>query len=444
MKNSLLLALREWRARIGSRSFLAMSVLGPLSVLVFVYLIFAFGNEGSQKWNVLIADPGNVMQGKIMPSKQKSIRYSFVNDYVTLEKFKDEKRFQEFDALVEVNEKVLSNKVSHVFYREAPSVRVQTQVQYHVERRLEELLVDQFTNFTIRDYRKIKQPLRMSFVDVNNPQGELNTLSGWVGFFFGLIIILFIALFGMTILRSVAREKSNRIVEVLMGTCSPRQLMAGKILGVGLSALLQFVIWGVIIAGGLYLMRETIFLDLLDPRNVNFDQLTSEMQNQSYLARQFSSMEYNRFVDLVYNQVSFGLMLSYFIGFFVGGYLFYAAFFAALGASMGTESDGQQFVLPLVFILLLAVYAGYYTIDHPDSSLVNWMQFIPFTAPIVVMVKLAQGYGADGYQVYIAFVLLYACALIMLFVAARIYRNGILQFGHRLRFVHLLKWIRKT
>ena len=444
MKNSLLLALREWRARVGSRSFLAMSVLGPLSVLVFVYLIFAFGNEGSQKWNVLIADPGNVMQGKIMPSEQKSIKYSFVSDYVTLEKFKDEKRFQEFDALVEVNEKVLSNKVSHVFYREAPSVRVQTQVQYHIERRLEELLVDQFTNFTIRDYRKIKQPLRMSFVDVNNPQGELNTLSGWVGFFFGLIIILFIALFGMTILRSVAREKSNRIVEVLMGTCSPRQLMTGKILGVGLSALLQFVIWSVIIAGGLYLMRETIFLDLLDPRNVNFDQLTSEMQNQSYLARQFSSMEYNRFVDLVYNQVSFGLMLSYFIGFFVGGYLFYAAFFAALGASMGTESDGQQFVLPLVFILLLAVYAGYYTIEHPDSVLVNWMQFIPFTAPIVVMVKLAQGYGADGYQVYISFVLLYAFALIMLFVAARIYRNGILQFGHRLRFGHLLKWIRKT
>jgi ABC-2 type transport system permease protein len=260
----------------------------------------------------------------------------------------------------------------------------------------------------------------------------------------GGIIILFIGLFGMTILRSVAREKSNRIVEVMMGTCSPRQLMTGKILGVGMSAMLQFLIWTVIIGFGLYWMRETLFVDILDPRNANFDAMAEQMQNQSYAAKQFSSVEYNRFVDLVYNKINFGLMLSYFIGFFIGGYLFYAAFFASLGASMGTESDGQQFVLPLVFILLIALYAGYYTMNYPGSSLVAWLQYLPFTSPVVAMVKLAQGYGEDGYQIYISMTLLYASAVAMLFIAARIYKNGILQFGHRLRLVHLLKWLRKT
>ena len=444
MKNSLLLAIREWRARVWSRSFLAMSILGPLAVLTFTYLIFAFGDEGEQKWNVLITDPTNYMKGKIMPGEDQSITYSFANSTLDHEIFRDGSRYKEFDALIEINEKVLENKVSHVFFRDAPSTRLRTKVQYQIERRMEEILADEMNGISVEKYRKIKRPLTMSFVDVYDPYGEASSLNGWVGFFLGGIIILFIGLFGMTILRSVAREKSNRIVEVLMGTCSPRQLMTGKILGVGMSAFVQFIIWTVIIGFGLYWMRETLFVDLLDPRNANFDEVTAQMQNQSYAAKQFSSVEYNRFVDLVYNKINFGLMISYFIGFFIGGYLFYAAFFASLGASMGTESDGQQFVLPLVFILLIALYSGYYTINYPGSSFVDWMQYIPFTAPVVAMVKLAQGYGENGYQIYISMTLLYVSAIVMLLLAARIYKNGILQFGHRLRLMHLLKWLRKT
>lgn len=444
MKNSLLIAMRELRARVWSRSFLAMSILGPVAVLVFTYLIFAFGDEGEQKWNVLIADPTNYMEGKIMPGKDKSITYSFANSTLDHEVFRDGSRYKDFDALIEINEKVLENKVSHVFFREAPSTRLRTKVQYQIERRMEEIFAEEKHGISVQKYRKIKKPLTMSFVDVYDPYGEENSLNGWVGFFLGGIIILFIGLFGMTILRSVAREKSNRIVEVLMGTCTPRQLMTGKILGVGFSALLQFVVWLIIIGFGLYWMRETLFVDILDPRNANFDEVAAQMQNQSYAAKQFSSVEYNRFVDLVYNKINFGLMLSYFVGFFIGGYLFFAAFFAALGASMGTESDGQQFVLPLVFILLISLYTGYYTMNYPSSSLVEWLQYIPFTSPVVAMVKLAQGYGENGYQIYISMTILYASALGMLLIASRVYKNGILQFGHRLRLVHLLKWLRKT
>ncbi|XOV67351.1 MAG: ABC transporter permease [Fluviicola sp.] len=444
MKNSFLIAMREWRARVWSRSFLAMSVLGPLAVLIFTYLIFAFGDEGEQKWNVLIADPTNYMQGKIMPGEDKSVTYSFANSSIDHEVFREGARYQEYDAVIEINEKVLENKVSHVFFREAPSTRLRTKVQYQIERRMEEVFAQEKHGISVQKYRRIKKPLTMSFVDVYDPYGEGNSDNAWVGFFMGGVIILFIGLFGMTILRSVAREKSNRIVEVMMGSCSPRQLMSGKILGVGLSAMLQFIIWMVIIALGLYWMRETLFVDLFDPRSGNFDQAAQQLQSQSYAAKQFSSIEYNRFVDLVYNKINFSLMLSYFIGFFIGGYLFYAAFFAALGASMGTESDGQQFVLPLVFILLISLYTGYYTMNYPGSTLVSWLQYLPFTSPVVAMVKLAQGYGENGYQIYISMTVLYASAIGMLLIASRIYKNGILQFGHRLRLVHLLKWLRKT
>jgi ABC-2 type transport system permease protein len=178
---------------------------------------------------------------------------------------------------------------------------------------------------------------------------------------------------------------------------------------------------------------------------MNFDEMTAAMQNQSYAARQFSSVEYNRFVDLIYNQVNFTTMLSFFVGFFIGGYLFYAAFFAGLGASMGTESDGQQFVLPLLFILLLALYGGYYTMNYPESALTDWMLYIPFTSPVVALVKLALGFApGESYQIFIAITVLYCSAFALLLVAARIYRNGILQFGHRLRLIHVFKWLRKT
>jgi len=440
----MLLAMREFRARVGSRSFIVMSVLGPLVILAFVYMLFAFGDEGKQRWNVLVTDPGNLMEGRILSDSTNSITYSFADDYLEHYDFKDGKRFQQFDAMVEINEQVLSNKVCHVFFRDAPSIPIQTRVQYQVERRLEEVLVDRFSSFSIQKYRKIKQPLNMKFHNVYDPQDEATNLSAWVGFFYGLIIMLFIALFGMTILRSVAREKSNRIVEVLMGTCSPNQLMIGKILGVGLSAMLQFMIWTLVIGAGLYFMRETLFLDMLDPKNLNLHEL-SLGSDPSYAQQQFASLEYNQFVELVYTRVNFGVMLTFFLIFFIGGYLFYASFFAALGASMGTESDGQQFVLPLVFILLLAVYSGYYVINYPETTLAQWLHFIPFTAPVVVMVKLTQGYGpGQDYQIFVSMLVLFVSAIVMLLVAARIYKNGILQFGHRLRFAHLLKWLRKT
>lgn len=443
MKNSFLIAVREWRARVGSRSFILMSILGPVLILALTYMLFVFGDEGKQQWNVLVVDPSNILNGRVLSDEDNSVQYSFANGYISHDEFRDAKRYQEFDALVELNEKVLSIKVSHAFYREAPSVRIQTKVQYEIERRLEEVMVAQFTKFSIQDYRKIKRPLFMKFFNVYDPNNEATSLSGWVGFFYGTLIFVFIALFGMTILRSVAREKSNRIVEVLMATCSPNQLMLGKIVGVGMSALVQFLIWIIVIGAGLYFMRETLFIDVLDPSKMNIQELTLQAESQSFAQQQYAAMEYNAFVELVYSQIKFGVMIPFFLLFFTVGYLFYAAFFAALGASMGTESDGQQFVLPLFFVLLLALYSGYYFMNYPESELAAWLHYLPFTSPVVVMVKLGQGYPAgQEYQLYLSLIILFLSAFGMLIVAARVYKNGILQFGHRLRLRHILRWLR--
>ena len=137
MKNSWIIAMRELRERIGSRSFVVMALVGPLLVLSLTYLLFAIGENKPQKWKVLIADPRGIMENKIMPGEDKSISYSFASDYIEIADFASGKNYQDFDAMVEVNEKIITNKLSFVFYREKPTLNMTINIRYQVERRLE-------------------------------------------------------------------------------------------------------------------------------------------------------------------------------------------------------------------------------------------------------------------------------------------------------------------
>jgi ABC-2 type transport system permease protein len=437
MRNSWLVAMRELKERLGSRSFVGMMLGGPILILVLIYFLFVFGGEGQQKWKVLISDPTGIMDNKIVLTPDPDVSYSFANGYIEMSEFRDAKQFREFDALVEINEKILSNKLSFVFYRENPSLRMQTKIRYQVERRIEEVMVDEFTDLSISAFRKVKQPLNMAFRNVYDPMDEASDLRGWVGLFYGTLIFVFIFLFGMTILRSVTREKSNRIVEVLLATVHPNQLMIGKIVGIGIAAFIQFVVWMLFVAVGLVLLRNYVFPDLFDPSNVLSlgDQSTDGF---------FAAREYNQFVDLVYERIRFGTMTFYFLLFFVVGYLFYGALFAAIGATSGSESDGQQFVLPLIFLLCFALFAGYYSLENPESTLATLFHYLPFTSPVVVMVKLSLGYApGHAYEIWLSLIILILSALGVLALAGRLYRNGILQFGHRLRLVLLLRWLKR-
>jgi ABC-2 type transport system permease protein len=445
MRNSWLIALRELKERMGSRSFVMMSFFGPIIILCLIYFLFAFGGEGKQHWNVLITDPSNLLDNKIMAQEDQSITYSFADQYLEMEEFRDAKKFQQYDALFEVNEKVLSNKTAFVFYRVKPSVRMQTRLQFHIERRIEEVMIDQFTDLSVKEFRKIKQPLNVAFRDVFDPLDEASDLRGWVGFFYGAIIFVFIFLFGMTILRSVSREKSNRIVEVLLASVHPNQLLTGKIVGIGIAAFFQFIIWMIVVGAGLYFMRELIFPDMLDASNMDIVQMTEEVKNQTRLDQFYAASEYNEFVNLVYERVQFGTMTAFFLLFFIVGYLFYGSFFAAVGATSGSESDGQQFVLPIIFLLCFSLYAGYFALQNPESSLTTFFNYLPFTSPVVVMVKLAQGYAPEeSMQIYVALIILLVSAALNLMLAGRLYKNGILQFGHRVKFSLILRWLKKT
>lgn len=443
MRNSWIIAMREWRERVGSRSFVLFSILGPVAVLTILYVLFAFGGKTAKQWNVLIVDPAGIMENKIAAREDVNLKYSFADNYIETEEFANAKRYQAFDAMVEINEKVLGNKVGFVFYREMPSKTLEKSVQYQVERRLEEVLVKRFTELSLVDFRKIKQPILFSFRNVYDPEDKSADKRAWVGLFFGVIIFIFIALFAMTLLRSISREKSNRIVEVLLASVKPVELMMGKIIGVGLSAILQCSIWIVTIAIGLSLMKTSLFPDYM-AQNIDEAGNVINQVGPKDITGNVTAYEYNEFVDLVFERVDFGTMLLTFVLCFIGGYLFYSAIFSAVGSAMGSESDGQQFVIPLVLLLCFGIYAGYYAMENPNAPLTEWLYYLPFTSPAVVLVKMAQGFApGQGYTLaLVAFILIVSC-LLLFWVAGRIYKNGILQFGHRLKWRHFFKWTKQ-
>ncbi len=442
MNVSWLIAQRELKERIKTRSFIGMAIAGPLLVLLLVYVLFSVGENNKPHWNVLIVDPVGIMDNKILANTNGNISYDFANNYLPLKDFEKSKRFQKYDALLELNEKILSNKAAFLFYKEKPSFVFATAIQFHLERRLEEVMIKRFSKMTVQEFRGIKQPINVAFRNLYDPKNESYSLSGWVGFFFGGVILLFILLFGMTILRSVSSEKSNRIVEVLLASVKPRQLMFGKIAGIGIAALIQFVIWTILIWLGLFILRETLFPDMMDLSNWDVskiaDQASSGLEDGL-----FRSKVYNDFVELVYSRIQFGDMLVFFLLFFISGYIFYGTFFAALGATSGSENDGQQFVLPIMVLLVIALWAGYYTMQNPLSQLTYILSFLPFTSPMVCMVKLAQGYSlGEGYQIYVSFSILALSSYATLRLAGRLYQNGILQFGHRLRLTQFVTWLK--
>ncbi|MCO5269823.1 MAG: ABC transporter permease [Brumimicrobium sp.] len=437
MNKIALIAKREIAERLGSRSFRAFMILGPILVLAALYLFFALTTSTKKDWNVLIMDKNELLKGKLTPSHPKDMTFDFINAFVEYDEFANLSQFKKYDLAVTINEKVISNKHVTILYKEYPPLNVQRKLVYFLERRVEELMVEQFTDLPIEKFREIKQSLAFHLIDANDPRNEKSNTASWVGFAFGTLIFLFIFSFGMTILRSVSREKTNRVVEVLLSSVKARQLLSGKVIGIGIAAILQFLVWILVIGVGLYVFRETLFPDLFSGKfiaqEIVKDNLDEAVFNQS------------PFVDLIYKDIQYGNMLLFFLLFFIGGYLFYGSFYAMLGASVGSESDGQQFVIPLTILILLSVASGYYLIYYPSINLEMWLGFIPFTSPMIMMIKLSNGFDSgDSWQLFLSLFILIISAYGMLVLAGRIYKNGLLRYNHRLKFVMLLKWMKKS
>ena len=408
-----LITLRECKERISQRGFWWMLILGPLVVLLLLISLLFAADQGKEKIKVLIADPGQIMEHKVLAQQEKYIEYYFLDSYLELNEFEQAKAYKDFDVLLELNEKVLNNKKRFVFYREQLSLDTRMQLKFEVERRIEEILAHEFSALSAQAFRSIKQGLIFDFRDLDDPKNEAKETSSWTGFAIGAFILLFVGIYGMTIFRATVKEKSSRIVEVLLASVKPQQLMMGKIAGIGLVALLQLFGWVLLLGIGFWILRQTLFVDLLDP---------SYWQGTA-------GVRLNPLSDLLFEELNYGFLFGHFLLFFVGSFFFYGALFSVLGARSAADSDGQQFLIPLLLLIVFGLVAGVFYIFYPASGSAQFLLYLPFSSPVLSMIQLTQGATLDAYiSILLSWLVLILSSVLLLWLASRWYKKSILKF----------------
>ncbi len=432
---------REYSSRVRKKSFLILTILTPLVIVGFLFGAMWLSLKEDKQFKVLVADPGNWCGNDIYQdtlSKAPAIFY-FYNNYIgTAQEFMETPKFKRFDMLVMLNEKVPANRKVAVVFRNQPSLNVKSYVQNRIESRIREYFALKETNISKKQYHKIQQPFSFRFINGEDPTGDdLTPLKASLGFGFAIIIYFFIFFYSMQVMRGVIEEKTNRVIEVIISSVKPFQLMMGKILGIGLVGLTQFLIWIIIAGVSLFLIRTYVFTDIISPENWDANAMADGMiQTKAETIRQTSQV-----VEFIFTLVNWPLIIVSFILFFIGGFFLYSAIFAAIGAMVDSETDTQQLVLPVTMPLLLSYMVASTLISNPASEIGTVFSIVPLTSPVVMMVKVAMG-SVETYLYVISVILLFGAFVGITWLAAKIYRTGILMYGKKASFKEVLKWLK--
>ena len=250
----------------------------------------------------------------------------------------------------------------------------------------------------------------------------------------GYLLFMFIIIYGNMIMRSVIEEKTSRIIEVIISSVKPVQLMLGKIIGTSLAGITQFVIW-IILGGVLLTVVSAIFgIDFAQAQTPQQELMRQTMENPD------ASMKVQSLFTAFYNLPLANLVIAFLL-FFISGYLLYSSLYAAIGAAVDNETDTQQFMLPILMPLILAVYVGMFTvIEDPHGTVSTIFSFIPFTSPVVMLMRIP--FGVPIWQQIVSLLLLIGTFLLTVWFAAKIYRVGILMYGKKPTYKELIKWIK--
>lgn len=430
---------REYSSRVKKKSFWILTIIVPIIIVGMMFGIMWLSQEETKQVKVLVADPAGWCEGEIFQKKNETsnIEFYFYENYLdSFQVFMTDEKFEEYDVMVWLTEKVPTSRKVPVFYKEKLSLKNEHYIQSKVESRLMEYFAMKETNISKQQYNAIKQPFGFRFIDGNDPLGtDYSSEQAGVGFAFAILTYMFIFIYAMQVMKGVIEEKTNRVIEVLISSVKPFQLMMGKILGIGLVGLTQFLVWLVLSGAGLMLIRMFVFTDVTYAENWDVD----AMQN-GVVQTEFNTQS-NDFAFLIFEAIPWTLMLFSFVTYFIGGFLLYSSIFAAIGAMVDSETDTQQLVLPVTMPLILSYIVASMLITNPLNPVGDWFAVIPFTSPVVMMVKVAM--GTAGIVQYISsIVLLFATFLGTTWLAAKIYRIGILMYGKKASWKEVVKWIK--
>lgn len=438
-----LIIWREFITRVRKPSFLIMTILGPLLIAGGVAAVTFLGLQESGPQSVLVVDVPHLFTDKLANATKPDITFHYRNDDISDSAFKN----STYTLMVRMNEEVLKNNQVELFYTKVPSQSVQNYISAEVEKvlRKEKLRIN---NLDQNVFDQVGSPVAMKLIDIEKGDESLEQEKAAIGFFLGYIMLLFIMLYGMQVMRGVMEEKQSRIIEVLASSVRPFQLMMGKIVGIAMVGLVQFLLWIILstalTTGVIALAKDRLVAQVSN--GIPMDQpMTTETKAllQNEIAKDNADMSQGLDkVHKIIDQTPITLVIILFLFYFLCGYLLYSSFFAAIGAAVDSETDTQQFMLPAMLPLMLALFIAQMAIVNPDGPAVFWFSIVPFTSPIVMMVRIAMGNAFEHpWELILSMVLLVATFIGTTWLAGRIYRTGILMYGKKVTWKELGKWL---
>jgi ABC-2 type transport system permease protein len=403
---------REYLTRVKKKSFIILTVLMPVLFAGMIFGIAFLSTMSDKKAKVIVVSDET---GEYFPVLKNTNQYQFIEGKTGFADFRKNSDESVYATLV-ISGDLLKNPDAITLYSYKPVVN---SVENTITSQLNKYLSDKkLDSYQIPNLKAIiqdsKVDLKIKTIKMDETGKETQTSAEFtsvIGMVFTFLIYMFIFVYGAMVMQGVMEEKTNRIVEVIVSSVKPFDLMMGKLAGIGLVGLTQFGIW-VAVALGVSLSGIFLSNDFSVFQKIN---------------------ELSRTVNII--EICF-----YFILFFVGGYLIYASLFAAIGAMVNSQEDTQQYMMPITILILFAFYAGFFSAQNPDGPLAFWSSLIPFTSPIVMMVRVP--FGVPWWQMLLSIVLLFLTVILIVKLAAKIYRVGILMYGKKPTYAEIVKWLK--
>ena len=433
MEHFSIITTREYLNKIGNKSFILMTLLLPiiLAGITFLLSFLTSINNDSSKTISVVDNTGYIFQ-KLESSDD--IIYNLIIDS-SLDNAKEISRnnsdygllfITDFDTPEEIAESII------FISEDSPSLSIINRV----ESQLETILTNENFRIIGIDVNEINSSTIYINLFQESFDGEETTrVDGVVklifGFFLGFVLYFFIFAYGSMIMMSVMEEKTNRIIEIIISSVKPFNLMTGKIIGVSLAALTQVLIWGV-----MFFVFSYIF-SLVFGISTSYDtgDLILSTEGNTGLSS-FALEMISAFMNLPLTNIFIA-----FIMYFLGGYFLYASIFAAIGAAIDNQADAQQFMIPITLLVVIALYVGILTVpEDPNGIVAQIFSYFPFTSPIVMLMRIPN--GVPIYEQIISLTILFSSVVFMIWIAAKIYRIGILMYGKKLTYGELIKWLK--
>lgn len=440
-----LIIQREYLTRVRKKSFIVMTIIGPLLFAAMMVLPGWFASmEDTDAKKIAVVDHTGKYTNRI--SSTEYLKFSWLNDQEATS-IADEYRDSGFEAYLVIENDLLEKPDAAKIYSDT---QITIDVKEHISRSLEKHLENEKLNSykidgldaIISDINDVNVKLKTIKLSEDGSEKESSTFLAMIAaIVFAMMVYMFVLVYGMQVMRGVMEEKTNRIVEVIISSVKPFQLMMGKIIGIALVAITQFMLWIILtlsIVAVLYSVFGDNVADSVDTNQIN---MVNSMNEQAVDAEQMSDMaiEFNKVID---GALSLDLISSLllFLLYFLGGYLLYASLFAALGAALDNEADSQQFVMPVMMPLILSIYVAMAAFRNPAGDLAFWFSMIPFTSPVVMMARIP--FQPPVWQIALSLFILIASFVFTTWFAGRIYRTGILMYGKKVSYKELWKWFR--